>query len=442
MKQNKQIFICSDCGVEYSKWQGKCDGCNNWNSIKEFRVSKNNIKNTDRQEAIPINLKKIKNEGGIDNVYSTGILELDRVLGKGIVRGSVVLLAGEPGIGKSTLFTQSIGKIGGLYVAGEESINQVFLRAERLGAEMDLIDVIETNDIESIIMAVERTKKVYNLVIVDSIQMMTSPTAVGLAGSVSQIRESTFRLIEMAKKNKVAVVIIGHITKSGEIAGPKLLEHMVDVVLNFEGERNGEVRLVRVKKNRYGGTDEVGLFKMTSNGLMEMGEKVDLTLCETERVGAVTSVVVEGNRPILVEVQALVTESFGVAPKRVFRGVDFNRGQLMVAVLQKSLNVPLYKYDVFVTVAGGIKVIDPAIDLAVMVALYSSYKNKPINTKGLVFAGEVSLLGGVIFLVSRNARFLVLWPILCPIPASRQINARLKERCKRYTVSNLLFQNP
>ena len=398
MKKEKEIFVCSNCGTEYSKWQGKCDACGQWNSLKEAPRSKFQRPKGNRETVEVINLKEAGKIKDNDMVYSSGIAELDRVLGKGIVRGSVILLAGEPGIGKSTLFTQSIGKIGGLYVAGEESASQVLMRARRLGVDEGLIDVIETNDIESIISTIERTKKLYNLVVVDSIQMMTTADVVGMAGSVSQIRESTFRLIEMAKKNKVTVVVIGHVTKTGEIAGPKLLEHMVDVVLSFEGERNGEMRLVRAKKNRFGGIDEVGLFRMKQSGLEEVCGNVDLSYGESDKVGAVVSVVVEGNRPILVEVQALVVECFGVAPKRVFRGIDFNRGQLMVAVCQKSLNIPLYKYDVYVTVAGGIKVTDPGLDLAVVAAMYSSYKGKAIGRSGCnpaVLVGEVSLLGGV-----------------------------------------------
>jgi len=299
--------------------------------------------------------------------------------------------------------TQTVGKIGGLYVAGEESGEQVLMRVNRVGVDPNKIDVLETNDVDRVIAFLEQKKKDYKLVVVDSIQMMVSSQVVGSAGSIGQIRESAFRLIEVAKRLKVTIVIIGHVTKTGDIAGPKLLEHMVDVVLSFEGEKNSEVRLVRAKKNRFGGVDEIGLFRMGAKGLEEIDGKINLADGDESKIGAVLSVVVEGNRPMLLEMQALVTESFGPSPKRVFRGIEFNRGQLLVAVLQKSLNIPLYKYDVYVTISGGISVKDPGLDLAVIAALYSSYKNKPIKIDGAggvhgnvpVLVGEVSLLGGV-----------------------------------------------
>ena len=400
-KKNEEVFVCSNCGTEYGKWQGRCDGCGEWNSLKQFKVSRSTTASSRKivsGKIEVVNLAKIEKIGDNEMIYSSQIAELDRVLGKGIVRGSVILFAGEPGIGKSTLLTQSVGKIGGLYVAGEESGEQVLMRVKRVGVDATKIDVLETNDVDRVIDFLEQKKKDYKLVVVDSIQMMASGQIVGAAGSVSQIRESAFRLIEVAKRLKTTVVIIGHVTKTGDIAGPKLLEHMVDVVLSFEGEKNSEVRLVRAKKNRFGGVDEIGLFRMGAKGLEEIDGKINLADGEISRVGAVLSVVIEGNRPMLLEMQALVTESFGPSPKRVFRGIEFNRGQLLVAVLQKSLNVPLYKDDVYVTISGGISVRDPGLDLAVIAALYSSYKNKAYGLVGKnrpVFVGEVSLLGGV-----------------------------------------------
>lgn len=400
-KKNEEVFVCSNCGTEYGKWQGRCDGCGEWNSLKQFKVSRSTSALSRKivsGKIEVVNLAKIEKIGDNEMIYSSQIAELDRVLGKGIVRGSVILFAGEPGIGKSTLLTQSVGKIGGLYVAGEESGEQVLMRVKRVGVDATKIDVLETNDVDRVIDFLEQKKKDYKLVVVDSIQMMASGQIVGAAGSVSQIRESAFRLIEVAKRLKTTVVIIGHVTKTGDIAGPKLLEHMVDVVLSFEGEKNSEVRLVRAKKNRFGGVDEIGLFRMGAKGLEEIDGKINLADGDESRVGAVLSVVIEGNRPMLLEMQALVTESFGPSPKRVFRGIEFNRGQLLLAVLQKSLNVPLYKYDVYVTISGGISVRDPGLDLAVIAALYSSYKNKAYGLVGKnrpVFVGEVSLLGGV-----------------------------------------------
>lgn len=407
-KKEKIVFVCGDCGMEHSKWQGKCNGCGAWNNLKQFKVSRStgvSGKKFVGGKIEVVNLAKIASLKDKGTIYSSGISELDRVLGKGIVRGSVMLFAGEPGIGKSTLLTQCVGKIGGpacrqvgLYVAGEESAEQVFLRVKRVGVNPSKIDVLEVNDIDRVIDFLEVDPEKYKIVVIDSIQMMATRQVDGSTGSVSQIKECTFRLIEMAKRLKISVVIIGHVTKSGDIAGPKVLEHMVDVVLSFEGEKNSELRLVRAKKNRFGGIDEIGLFRMGQKGLEEIDGKINLTDGDITRVGAVLSMAIEGNRPMVLEMQALVTESFGASPKRVFRGIDFSRGQLLVAVLQKSMNVPLYKHDVFVTISGGINVKDPALDLAVVAAMYSSYKNKIYRlTKKIrpVFVGEVSLLGGV-----------------------------------------------
>lgn len=418
VKKVEESFVCSSCGNEYGKWQGRCDGCGEWNSLKQFKVSRSTSKSSKikfRGNIKATNLAKIGSLINSQSVYSSQISELDRVLGKGIVRGSVILFAGEPGIGKSTLLTQCVGKIGGLYVAGEESTEQVFLRVKRLRVDPAKVDVLEVNDVDRVVDFLEKEKEKYKIVVIDSIQMMVSGQIEGSAGSVSQIRECSFRLIEVAKRLKIAIVIIGHVTKTGDIAGPKLLEHMVDVVLSFEGERNSEVRLVRAKKNRFGGIDEIGLFRMSQKGLEEIDGQIGLMDGDVAKIGSVLSVAIEGNRPIILEMQALVTESFGVSPKRVFRGVEFNRGQLLVAVLQKSMNVPLYKYDVFVTISGGINVRDPSLDLAVVASMYSSYKNSAFvnsksetinpkyprkriskqSTKKLVFVGEVSLLGGV-----------------------------------------------
>jgi len=338
-----------------------------------------------------------------DGIYfSTGISEFDRVLGKGIVRGLVVLFSGEPGIGKSTLLTELIGKIGGpacrqagLYVAGEESPEQIRMRVKRLKLNPEKFDILATNSTDEIVELLDRVKNVYKIVVVDSIQVMMSDGVMGTAGSVSQIKESTFRLIESAKKNGVAMFIVGHVTKEGDIAGPKLLEHMVDTVLYFEGERVSDLRILRSTKNRFGPTDEVGVFKMEEGGLREIkGEEISLVETKTAKVGSAVSVVMEGTRPMMVEIQALVTESFAPMPTRVFSGIDYNRGKLLVAVTQKVLGLPLYKYDVYLSVTGGIKIEDTGADLAVVAAMYSSYKEKALKDKA-VFVGEVSLLGEV-----------------------------------------------
>lgn len=421
------IFVCSSCGNEFNKWQGQCSACGEWNTLKENRkallgLGKGRPRGSPVQKIEVVNLgstvQTLKAKSSV--IFSTEIGEFDRVLGKGIVRGSVVLFAGEPGIGKSTLLTQLIGKIGGLYVAGEESAEQIKGRVERLGSTGQNIDVLETNDIESVIDCLDRTKDLYKIVVVDSIQMMATqnPPAgrAGVAspiGSVNQIKECTFRLIEAAKRLGVAIFIVGHVTKEGDIAGPKILEHMVDTVLYFEGEKNGDLRILRSTKNRFGPTDEVGIFRMEEKGLMDVREPA-FTEASAGKVGSAITMSLEGTRPMMVEIQALVTESFAPVPKRVFSGIDFNRGQLLTAVAQKVLGIPLYKCDVYVAVTGGIRIEDTGADLAVVAAMYSSYKNKPFNfqfsksneflndstfkTKnksGFVFIGEVSLLGEV-----------------------------------------------
>jgi DNA repair protein RadA/Sms len=404
MKRNSEtIFVCANCGNEFSKWAGQCSACHEWNSLREVKSLGKKIKSGRMSASVAPtlkNLKKVKSDI-ISNVsiFSTDIKEFDRVLGKGIVRGQVVLFAGEPGIGKSTLLTQLLGKIGGLYVAGEETAEQIALRVERLGLDKEKFDILETNIVEEIGAVLERTNNVFKIVVVDSIQMMMSESNASTPGSIGQIRESTFRLVEMAKKSGAAIFIVGHVTKEGEIAGPKMMEHMVDTVLYFEGERNGELRILRVDKNRFGPTDEVGVFKMEEKGLREISsEEVSLIDSKVSQIGSTVSLVMEGTRPLLVEIQALVTESFSQMPKRIFSGIDFNRGQLLVAVAQKVLGIPLYKEDIFVAVSGGIKISDPGVDLAVIGAIYSSYKDRVIKYQGHpnpVMVGEVSLLGQV-----------------------------------------------
>lgn len=417
---SEAVFVCNNCGNEFSKWSGQCGFCKEWNSLKEVKSSQLRVTSSGKKairEKVEIkNLGQIQGSAHTNNenggVFSTQISEFDRVLGKGIVRGSVVLFAGEPGIGKSTLLTQLIGKNGGLYIAGEESAEQINLRVGRLGLSAERFDVLETNSVEEIGQILERTNNLYKIVVVDSIQTMlvestvTGTGTLGSFGSVNQIRESTFRLVELAKKTGCAIFIVGHVTKEGDIAGPKLLEHMVDTVLYFEGEKNGDLRILRVSKNRFGPTDEVGVFKMEEKGLREIkSDEINLLSGKGEsKIGSAITIVMEGTRPMMVEIQALVTESFAPMPTRVFSGIDTNRGRLLVAVAQKVLNMPLYKYDVYVSVTGGIRLDDTGIDIAIMGAMYSSYKNKPIQTQnlklktrnqGIVLIGEVSLLGEV-----------------------------------------------
>jgi DNA repair protein RadA/Sms len=386
MKNKETVFVCSNCGNEFSKWAGQCSACGEWNSLKEVKSlgkaisARGGSRTIDRNKGIrKVSEIETKNES-FTNIISTEIKEFDRVLGKGIVQGSVTLFAGEPGIGKSTLLTQLVGKIGGLYIAGEESAEQIALRVKRLGLNAQGFDIFESNSVEEIEDYLNRVNNLYKIVVVDSIQVIGCDNATGTVGSVSQIKESTFRLVQLAKKLKVAMFIVGHVTKDGDIAGPKLLEHMVDTVLYFEGEKNGELRILRANKNRFGPTDEVGIFKMTDKGLLDVkSEDLNLVSDDVSKIGSAVTVLVEGTRPVMVEIQALVVESFAPMPKRVFAGVDFNRGQLLTAIAQKSLGMPLYKYDVFVSVTGGIKIDDTGADLAVLAAMWSSYKEKPLS---------------------------------------------------------------
>ena len=407
-KVKETMFVCNNCGNEFGRWAGQCPSCGEWNSLKEVKAGLLNLKQgrtsarggearSGRTENKIINLGSAKqNSEQNQSRISTKIGEFDRVLGGGIVQGSVVLFSGEPGIGKSTLLTQLLGNTSGLYVAGEESAEQIRLRVNRLGLDAKRLDVLASNSIEEIVDNIERTKELYKIAVVDSIQVVYGDGVSGAAGSISQIRESTFRLVELAKKTGVAIIIVGHVTKEGDIAGPKLLEHMVDTVLYFEGERSGDLRILRVTKNRFGPTDEVGVFRMEGTGLKEMRtDEINLAPAAAEALaGKAVTIVYEGTRPMMLEIQALVTESFAPMPKRVFANVDYNRGQLLVAVAQKVLGIPLYKYDVFVAVTGGIKVEDTGADLAIVAAMWSSFKNAALGS-GTVWMGEVSLLGEV-----------------------------------------------
>jgi DNA repair protein RadA/Sms len=397
-KKAETVFVCNNCGNEFAKWAGQCSGCGEWNSLKEIT---NYLPRRQAGELRTIksvtNLGEEKKVTTIKNIFSSEMKEVDRVLGKGFVQGQVVLFAGEPGIGKSTILTQLLGKVPGLYVAGEETAEQIGLRVDRLGINRQKFNILETNLVADVSQELQRTKNLYKIVVVDSIQMMQSENVASTLGSVPQIRQCTFELVELAKKTGMVIIIVGHVTKEGDIAGPKILEHMVDTVLYFEGERNGDLRILRVDKNRFGPTDEVGVFKMEEKGLREIdGNEISLIDNKDNQIGSTVTLIMEGTRSVLVEIQALVTESFGNMPKRVFSGIDYNRGQLLVAVTQKVLGIPLYKYDVFISVGGGVKINDCGSDLAIVGAIYSSYKNKAIeNSNNRVLVGEVSLLGQV-----------------------------------------------
>ncbi len=391
-------FVCQQCAYESPQWYGKCPHCGEWNTLVE--TVKEEPKGVSKRAAFsgvpsaaPQKLSEVKHIE--KNRVKSGFAEFDRVMGGGIVPGSVTLLAGDPGIGKSTLLLHVLAKTGGLYVSGEESAEQIKLRAKRLGIEGKNIIVLPETNAAAIAGAISQGERL-PLVIVDSIQTLASSDLDGMAGSVGQIRHCAEILVAAAKSIGVPIIIIGHVTKEGTIAGPKVLEHMVDTVLYLEGERFANARILRTLKNRFGAIEEVGIFEMADAGLKEIDNPSVLFLQDRVKnvPGSVVTVVMEGTRPMLVEIQALAVPSQLAMPRRVGNGVNYNRLQLLVAILQKRLNIPLGTFDVFVNVSGGIRVEEPATDLAVAMAILSSFKNAPIDAKAAVF-GEVGLLGEI-----------------------------------------------
>lgn len=393
-------FVCQQCGYVSPSFLGKCPNCDSWGSLVETALGKQESRKAGSSHGKPIRLTEVAAEA--TRRLETGISELDRVLGGGIVPGMAVLLSGEPGIGKSTLLLQLVesltrgtkSKDAILYVAGEESASQIKIRAERLGIMADNLLILEETDVDAVIGALGSSKPV--LVIVDSIQTLMTTDLAGTAGSVGQVRECAARLIAAAKPVGLPLFMVGHVTKEGSIAGPKVLEHAVDTVLNLEGDRYGGLRLVRAVKNRFGPTDEVGVFEMGDSGLKAVVDFTGLIsdLSDKNQVGSCLAVVMEGSRPIVVEIQALTTSTPLPSPRRVANGIDYSRLLMLTAVLQKRLNLPLYREDIYVNVSGGINVSEPAADLAVGLAILSSYREKPLSAK-TVAIGELDLLGNV-----------------------------------------------
>lgn len=393
MPKHSSIYICQQCGYQSPSLLGRCPECGSWNTLVEQVVSNNANKNNKLGISIPKIIKLTDIESKNYDKISTKITEFDRVLGGGVVLGSVVLVAGDPGIGKSTLLSHlAINVPDTLYVAGEESPQQIKLRIDRLNPLSDLAFIAET-DIDSIIAGIEAQKP--KLVIVDSIQTLETQDLTAAPGSVSQVRECSHRLQKIAKKLHIPIFIVGHVTKEGTVAGPKTLEHLVDVVLSLEGDSNTNFRVLRANKNRFGPVDEVGVFEMDEKGLKEIINPSEVFLEErVDAPGSTVTVILTGLRPILVEIQALVTKTNSPISRRVGTGIDNNRLQLLAAVLQKRLNLNLWDQDIFVNVAGGIKITEPAADLAICAAIISSFKDKTLAKKA-VFIGEVGLLGEV-----------------------------------------------
>jgi len=390
--KTKSQFVCQQCGYSQSQWAGKCPSCETWNSMVETSFVETQSSKRNVQSAKIIKLSEVKATDG--KRMKTGEGELDSVLGGGLVAGMVVLVAGEPGIGKSTLLTQvamNLKQV--MYVCGEESASQVALRVRRMEKKGDL-SLLESNDVDEIVAKIEETKP--GLVIVDSIQTLTTEDLTGVAGSVGQVREATQRLASISKRLGIPVFIVGHVTKEGTIAGPRVLEHIVDTVLWFEGERSQALRLIRAVKNRFGPTDEVGVFEMTEKGLIGVDNPSKLLLAERVKdvPGSVISVVLEGTRPMLVEIQALTSASQLAVPRRVATGIDMARLQMLVAVLSRRVGLSLGDMDIFVNVTGGIRLADRGIDLAICLAIASSFLNKKLSSD-VAAVGEVGLLGEV-----------------------------------------------
>ncbi len=397
--KSKTVFVCNECGYESAKWLGKCPACNSWNSFYEQKVidSKNTASSkNDKGYVKPQKLDSYEAKETLRT--STGFEELDRVLGGGLVKGSLVLLGGEPGIGKSTLILQICDKVQGegkvLYVSGEESAEQIKLRADRLGIKNENILFLGETNIDLVDQAINETEP--KLVIIDSIQTMYSDELSAVAGSVSQVREITAQIMRICKSKNITTIIIGHVTKEGNIAGPRVLEHMVDTVLYLEGERYFSYRILRGVKNRFGSTNEIGMFEMKEEGMCEIKNPSDVLISERDDNPSGSCVVscMEGTRPILVELQALTTQTVSNYPKRTANGIDFNRLAILIAVIEKKTGMFLSNQDVYVNVVGGLRLNEPSIDLGIVMVVSSIFKNKPIP-KDCVIIGEVGLTGEV-----------------------------------------------
>ena len=401
MAKAKSVYFCQECGYELSKWMGQCPACKAWNSIVEETVVKTQAGSGTARKSLAVSEPKVLTDIEITSEHriSTGIGEFDRVLGGGIVKGSLVLVGGDPGIGKSTLLLQmcrhtSETNCRVLYISGEESLAQIKIRADRLGSFGKSLSLLcETN-----LNIIEETVLKYKpeIVIIDSIQTMFKEEVSSAPGSVSQVRETTAVLMRLAKDNGISIFIVGHVTKEGVVAGPRVLEHMVDTVLYFEGERYASYRLLRAVKNRFGSTNEIGVFEMRHDGLRQVENPSEYMLNgkPSGASGSVVTCAMEGSRPILVEIQALVSQTNFNMPKRTAAGTDYNRVNILMAVLEKRLGLSMGNCDAYVNVAGGMRLLEPAIDLAIVTALISSYSNKPVSEHTIVF-GEVGLTGEV-----------------------------------------------
>lgn len=400
MSKKKTLFECQHCGLTTPRWMGKCTNCGAWDSFVELNEHQQDIvkqtKSTTSSSSKAISINEIKEEKIFR--FSSKSKELDGVLGGGVVPGSLTLIGGSPGVGKSTLLLKVGGDIASsgqnvLYVTGEESTSQIKLRANRLNSNQDTLFLLSEIRLEQVLVEIEHRD--YSFIIIDSIQTLYSENISSAPGSVTQVRQITFELMRIAKDRNIAIFIIGHITKEGSIAGPRVLEHMVDTVLYFEGDSSQELRILRGFKNRFGPTSEIGVFEMRSDGLVSATDIASRFFNRnSEQAGSALTVIMEGSRPIILEVQALVSESHTSNSKRQATGFDTNRLNMLLALLERKLEIPLSGYDVFINITGGIKITETSADLAILAAIISSFRNRAIS-KQTVFIGEVSLVGDV-----------------------------------------------
>lgn len=448
MAKAKTVWVCSECGNEAMKWLGKCPACNEWDTFyEEQKIEKNVSKNRFSQGNTNSEIVRLKDAKKKEYTrVSSGLEEMDRVLGGGFVDGSLTLIGGEPGIGKSTLILQLCSLIGYegkiLYISGEESLEQIKLRADRLNIKNDNIYFLAETDMAVIEEKLENERPEF--CIIDSIQTMFSGEITSAPGSVSQVREITAKIMQICKKKEITTIIVGHVTKDGNIAGPRVLEHMVDTVLYLEGERYFSYRILRTVKNRFGSTNEIGMFEMKNEGLVEVQNPSSILIGDREEdiLGTIVAPSVEGTRPILIEIQALTTKTFFGMPRRSSNGIDYNKLNLLIAVIEKYTKIPLSSQDVYINIVGGIKINEPAVDLAVVLAIISSYKSIAIKNEVAVI-GEVGLTGEIRNVSNIEKRIkevekLGFKKIIIPLSNYQKLDKRVKYKIEIKPVKNIV----